>query len=53
MIKVIQMPEVRDTMMADGAEPVYNTPDQFGAHIRSCHAKWAKVIKTSGLKETQ
>jgi tripartite-type tricarboxylate transporter receptor subunit TctC len=53
MTKVLQMPEVRDTLVADGAEPVYNTPEQFGAYIRACHAKWAKVIKVSGLKETQ
>lgn len=53
MTKVLQMPEVRDTMVADGAEPVYNTPEQFGAYIRACHAKWAKVIKVSGFKETQ
>ena len=46
-------PEVRDAMVADGAEPVYNTPDQFGAYLRVCHAKWAKVIKSAGLKENQ
>jgi hypothetical protein len=43
--------EVRDTMTADGAEPVYNTPEQLGAYIRACHAKWAKVTTTAGLKE--
>lgn len=53
MTKGLQMPEVRDIMVADGAEPVYNTPEQFGAYIRACHAKWAKVIKVSGFKETQ
>lgn len=51
--KVLQMPEVRDTMVADGAEPVYSTPGQFGAYIRACHAKWANVIKVSGFKEMQ
>ncbi|HEX2825073.1 MAG TPA: tripartite tricarboxylate transporter substrate binding protein [Burkholderiales bacterium] len=51
MIKVLQMPDVRETMIADGAEPAYNTPEQFGAYIRACHAKWARVIKSAGLKE--
>jgi tripartite-type tricarboxylate transporter receptor subunit TctC len=51
MVKVLQIPEVRETMTADGAEPVYNTPEQFGAYIRACHAKWAKVIKSAGLKD--
>jgi tripartite-type tricarboxylate transporter receptor subunit TctC len=53
MIKVLQMPEVRDTMTADGAEPVYNTPEQFGSYLRECHSKRAKVIKAAGLKENQ
>jgi tripartite-type tricarboxylate transporter receptor subunit TctC len=51
MIKVLQLPEVRDAMTADGAEPFYSTPEQFGASIRACHAKWAKVIRSAGLKE--
>jgi tripartite-type tricarboxylate transporter receptor subunit TctC len=51
MVKVLQLPEVRDTMIADGAEPAYNTPDQFGVYIRACHAKWGKVIKAAGLKD--
>jgi tripartite-type tricarboxylate transporter receptor subunit TctC len=39
-------------MIADGAEPVYNTPEQFGAYLRACHAKWGKVIKSAGLKDS-
>lgn len=53
MIKILQMPEVRDYMTADGAEPAFNSPEQFTAYLRADHAKWAKVIKTAGLKETQ
>ena len=51
MVKVLESPEVRDRMTADGAEPAYNSPEQFGAYIRACHAKWAKVIKAAGLKD--
>jgi tripartite-type tricarboxylate transporter receptor subunit TctC len=53
IVKVLQLPEVRDAMVADGAEPAYDTPAQFGEYIRACHAKWARVIKGAGLKETQ
>jgi tripartite-type tricarboxylate transporter receptor subunit TctC len=53
MVKVLRSPEVRETMTADGAEPVYNTPDEFRAYVRDCHGKWAKVIKTAGLKENR
>ena len=51
MVRVLQLPEVRDAMTADGAEPFHSTPEQFGESIRACHAKWAKVIRTAGLKE--
>jgi tripartite-type tricarboxylate transporter receptor subunit TctC len=30
--------------------PVGTTPEQFGAHIRSEMAKYAKVIKEAGIK---
>ena len=52
MITVLQLPEVRDTMTADGAEPAYNSPDQFGVYIRACHEKWGKVIRSAGLKDS-
>jgi tripartite-type tricarboxylate transporter receptor subunit TctC len=51
MVRVLQIPAVRDSMIADGAEPAYNTPDQFGRYIRACHAKWAKVIRAARLTE--
>ena len=53
VVKVLQLPDVRDAMIADGAEPAYDTPEEFAAYLRSCHAKWAKVINTAGLKEKQ
>lgn len=52
IVKVLQMPEVRDTLTADGAETAYNTPDEFAQLLRACHAKWEKVIRTAGLKES-
>lgn len=51
--KVLASPEVRELLVADGAEPVHNTPAQFGAYIQSCHAKWAKVIAAAGLRDRQ
>ena len=41
---------LRERLLADGAEPVGNTPEQFGAFIKSEIDKWGKVIKAAGLK---
>jgi tripartite-type tricarboxylate transporter receptor subunit TctC len=47
---VLQLPDVRERIEADGADPVGGSPEAFAAHIRSEHAKWSKVVKVSGAK---
>ena len=49
-VAILKIPEVRERLLADGAEPVGNTPEQFGAFIKSEIEKWGKVIKAAGLK---
>ena len=34
----------------EGALPVGNRPEEFGAWIRSEIAKWGKVVRASGAK---
>ncbi len=46
--KVLKMQDIKDRMAGDGAEPVGNTPEEFGAYIQSEMVKWAKVVKQSG-----
>ena len=43
-------PEVKKRFGSTDLEPGGSTPDQFGAFIRSEVAKWAKVIKESGMR---
>jgi len=43
-------PEVAKRLAADGADAVGNSPDEFGAHIRSEVAKYGKIIQKIGLK---
>ena len=43
-------PEVKKRFASTDLEPGGSTPDQFGALIRSEIAKWAKVIKESGMR---
>lgn len=47
------VPETRESMASQGAEPVASTPEQFAAFIRAEMAKWSAVIKRAGLEGTQ
>ena len=50
IVRVLRMPDVRERLSAQGADPVGNTPEEFGAIIRHDVAKWAKVVKDAGIK---
>ena len=41
---------VRDKLLAQGADIVGNTPEQFAEWIRVEIKKWAEVIRVSGAK---
>lgn len=47
---VINMPEVREKMVAQGQTPVGNTPEEFTANVRADLPKWEALIKASGAK---
>jgi tripartite-type tricarboxylate transporter receptor subunit TctC len=43
-------PDVRQTLSAEGAELIADTPDQFTAFVKVEIAKWAKVVEFAGVK---
>jgi len=47
------VPETRESLASQGAEPVASTPEQFPAFIRAEMAKWSAVIKKAGLEASQ
>jgi tripartite-type tricarboxylate transporter receptor subunit TctC len=42
-------PEVKQRMLALGAEPAGNTPSQFTSFIRGDQAKWSKLMQERGI----
>ncbi len=53
VVRILHTDDVKERLSADGSEPVGNTPEQFGAHIKSEVAKWAKVVKAAGISAEQ
>jgi tripartite-type tricarboxylate transporter receptor subunit TctC len=43
-------PEVREKIVADGADPLPGTPEDYAADIDREETKWSKVVKVSGAK---
>ena len=50
-VKVMQSPEMKKQLLAQGVEARASTPDQFGALVKSETAKWGKIIADAGIKE--
>jgi tripartite-type tricarboxylate transporter receptor subunit TctC len=50
MVKIGALPEIRERLEKIGFNPVVNTPQEFGARIRSEMERWGKVVKAANLK---
>ncbi len=48
--KAIAMPDVRQKLLQQGFDPIANTPDQFGARIKTEMEKWGKVVHAAKLR---
>jgi tripartite-type tricarboxylate transporter receptor subunit TctC len=50
LVRALSDPSVREKLSARGADPVGNTPEQFGAYLRGDLARWAKLARTTNIK---
>ena len=48
--RIITDPEIKKRMLGNGYEPIGGSPEKFGAHIRAEIAKWAPVVKATGVR---
>lgn len=50
VVKIVHLPELKERMVADGSEPVGNSPAEFRAFLQDEIGKWRKIIQMAGLK---
>jgi len=50
IVKSLNDKELREKLIARGADPLSSTADQFTAFLRNDMQRWAKIAKTSGIK---
>jgi tripartite-type tricarboxylate transporter receptor subunit TctC len=50
IVEILRTADVRDRFAKDGTEVVASSPDAFEAYMRSERVKWAKVVKSAGIK---
>jgi tripartite-type tricarboxylate transporter receptor subunit TctC len=50
IVKILNTPEIRESLAKQGADPAPMTPDQFRAYIKAEVMKYAKVVKQSGAR---
>ena len=50
LVKIMQMTDVRARINASGFDPLSSTPEELDAFGKAEFAKWAKVVKTAGVR---
>jgi tripartite-type tricarboxylate transporter receptor subunit TctC len=50
VVKIIARPDVKKAWNEQGAEPMSMTPADFEKYLNADIAKWAKVVKSAGMK---
>ncbi len=48
--RIVNTPDMKNFILSQGAVPALMDPTKFGAYLNAERNKWAKVIKTAGLK---
>lgn len=50
LVKVANLPDIRERFASLGIEPVGNTPEQLTAYMQADLARWIKLVQDIGLK---
>ncbi|MBI3068736.1 MAG: tripartite tricarboxylate transporter substrate binding protein [Betaproteobacteria bacterium] len=49
MVRIINVPEIRDRLAREGATLIGSTPEQFAAFLKEEMAKAARIVKAAGI----
>lgn len=50
IVRILALPEVRKQLLAAGADPIGNSPQQFAEQVRSEMARWARVATAARIR---
>jgi tripartite-type tricarboxylate transporter receptor subunit TctC len=50
IVRILDLPDVKERLLALGAEPTPTTPEQFDAHIKAEVAKFKKIVKEANIR---
>jgi tripartite-type tricarboxylate transporter receptor subunit TctC len=50
LVKILTSPDIAQVFAAQGVDPAHSTPKELEAYMRRESQRWAKVIKTAGIK---
>ena len=53
IVRLIQSRDVQERFLAQGLDPATSTANEFAAFIASSRAKWAEVVKQTGVRVEQ
>ena len=49
IVRILKLPDIRERLLAQGAEPVGNSPQEFAVMIRAEIPRWKKVIEAARI----
>ena len=51
VVRILDLPEVREKLTAVGIEPVGGAPEEFGEKLKSEIVRWRPIVKKMGLQQ--
>ena len=49
VVRILQDPKVKESLLAQGAEPIGDSPEAFAAFVKKEHDRWARTIREAGI----